>query len=118
MKQCLDEALPKGSVDVMGDFAMRVSVRVACTAIGIPLEDCDLLASLVNRFFGREEGVDGMTADGLAAATELIVYGMQLVDKRRREGSTAEDVDQPVPRTSKSAAASSPTRRSRRTCRC
>lgn len=92
VKESLDEALPKGSVDVMGDFAMRVSVRVACTAIGIPLEDCDLLASLVNRFFGREEGVDGMTADGLAAATELIVYGMQLVDKRRREGSTTEDV--------------------------
>lgn len=90
--QCLDEALPKGSCDVMGDFAMRVSVRVACTAIGIPLEDCDQLASLVNRFFGREPGVDGMTADGLAAATELIVYGMQLVDKRRREGSTAPDV--------------------------
>lgn len=89
--QCLDEALPKGSCDVMGDFAMRVSVRVACSAIGIPLEDCDLLASLVNRFFGREEGVDGMTADGLAAATELIAYGMQLVDERRREGSTAND---------------------------
>jgi hypothetical protein len=91
VKQCLDEALPKGSCDVMGDFAMRVSVRVACTAIGIPLEDCDLLVSLVNRFFGREPGVDGMTADGLAAATELIGYGMQLVDKRRREGSTAAD---------------------------
>ena len=92
VEQCLDEALPKGSCDVMGDFSMRVSVRVACTAIGIPLEDCDLLVSLVNRFFGREPGVDGMTADGLAAATELIGYGMQLVDKRRREGSTAADV--------------------------
>jgi cytochrome P450 len=90
--QSLDEALPKGAVDVMGDFAMRVSVRVACSAIGIPLADCDYLASLVNRFFGREPGVDGMTADGLEAATELIVYGMQLVDKRRREGNTAEDV--------------------------
>lgn len=91
VEQCLDEALPKGSCDVMGDFSMRVSVRVACTAIGIPLEDCDLLMSLVNRFFGREPGVDGMTADGLAAAMELIGYGMELVDKRRREGSTAVD---------------------------
>lgn len=90
--QCLDEALPKGSCDVMGELATRVSVRVACNAIGIPLKDCDLLASLVNRFFGREPGVEGMTSDGLTAATELIIYALRLVEKRRREGSATEDV--------------------------
>jgi cytochrome P450 len=90
--QCLDDALAKGECDVLGEFGMRLSVRVACTAIGIPLEDCDLLASLVNRFFAREPGVEGMTEDGLAAAQELIVYAVQLVDARRRAGSEADDV--------------------------
>ena len=41
-----------------------------------------LMASLVNRFFGREPGVEGMTADGLAAAGELIAYFMKLVATR------------------------------------
>jgi len=76
----------------MGEFAMRVSARVACNAIRIPLEDCDLLASLVKRFFGREPGVEGMTSDGLAAATELIVYAMQLVDWPRSERLRTESV--------------------------
>lgn len=91
VKGCLDEALPKGQVDVLGDFGMRLSVRITCRAVGIPLEDAELLASLVNRFFGREPGVDGMTADGLAAAQELIVYFMELCAKREREGSAIED---------------------------
>ncbi|RIL07951.1 MAG: hypothetical protein DCC71_01100 [Proteobacteria bacterium] len=89
--QCLDEVLPKGRVDVLGEFGMRLSVRIACRAVGIPLEDAALLASLVNRFFGREPGVDGMTADGLAAAQELIVYFMELVAAREKQGSTVED---------------------------
>ena len=91
VEQCLDEALPKGRVDVLGEFGMRLSVRITCRAVGIPVEDAELMASLVNRFFGREPGVEGMTADGLAAAQELIVYFMDLVAKREKSGSTLED---------------------------
>jgi hypothetical protein len=89
--QCLDEALPKGQLDVLGDFGMRLSVRVACRAVGIPLEDAELLASLVNRFFGREPGVEGMTADGLEAAQQLIAYFLELVAAREKAGSDAHD---------------------------
>jgi cytochrome P450 len=90
--QCLDEALPKGRLDVLGEFGMRLSVRIACRAVGIPVEDAALMASLVNRFFGREPGVEGMTADGLAAAGELIVYFMELVAKREKTGNTDDDI--------------------------
>jgi len=89
--QALDEALPKGQVDVMGEFGMRLSVRITCRAVGIPVEDAALMASLVNRFFGREPGVEGMTADGLAAAQELIVYFMELVARREKSGSAIDD---------------------------
>jgi len=89
---CLDEALPKGRVDVLGDFGMRLSVNMACRAVGIPIEDAGLMVSLVNRFFAREPGVEGMTADGLAAAGELIVYFMDLVAKREKTADAADDI--------------------------
>lgn len=89
---CLDQALPAGHIDVLGDFGMRLSVQMACGAVGIPLEDAGLMVSLVNRFFGREPGVEGMTADGLAAAGDLIEYFMKLVETRERNGDTADDV--------------------------
>jgi cytochrome P450 len=50
------------------------------------------MASLVNRFFGREPGVEGMTQDGLAAAGELIAYFMQLVATREKSGDTTDDI--------------------------
>jgi hypothetical protein len=90
--QALDEALPKGRIDVLGEFGMRLSVRIACRAVGIPVEDAALMASLVNRFFGREPGVEGMTQDGLAAAGELIAYFIQLVAAREKVGDTTDDI--------------------------
>jgi hypothetical protein len=92
VKQALDEALPQGRIDVLGEFGMRLSVRIACRAVGIPVEDAALMASLVNRFFGREPGVEGMTQDGLAAAGELIAYFIQLVADREKRGDAADDI--------------------------
>jgi hypothetical protein len=82
----------RGECDVVGDLGAQLSVRVACTAIGIPLEDAQLLHALVWRFFAREPGVDGITEDGLKAAEELNDYFLRLVDGRRRSGHDADDV--------------------------
>ena len=96
IRQIVRDAMAKvrdrGHCDAMGDLASQLSVKVTCMAIGIPLADADHLNQLVWRFFDREEGVDGMTADGLAAATELTAYLMTLVDERRRKGDDADDV--------------------------
>lgn len=73
-----------GECDAFMDFAGKVAVKVACTANGIPLEDGDMLNKLVWRFFGREEGVTGMTADGVAAAVELNEYFVGLIQSRRK----------------------------------
>ena len=89
---CLDRAMERGELDVMGDFASQISVKVACMVIGIPLEDGDMLNDLVWRFFGREPGIDGMTPDGLQAMGELFAYFRELSEGRRRAGSDAEDV--------------------------
>jgi cytochrome P450 len=78
--------------DVFRDFAARVSVQVACLANGIPSEDAEMLNGLVWRFFAREEGVDGMTADGVAAMHEMFAYFGELVTRRRAAGAPREDV--------------------------
>ncbi len=89
---CLDRALERGECDVMGDFASQISVKVACIVTGIPLEDGDLMNSLVWRFFGRQPGHTGMTPDGLQAMEELFAYFTELSRSRRRKASDAEDI--------------------------
>ncbi len=90
--RCLDRAIERGECDVLGDFASQVSVKVACIVTGIPLEDGDLMNSLVWRFFGREPGRTGMTPDGLAAMGELFDYFTRLAQARRRAGSQTDDI--------------------------
>jgi cytochrome P450 len=78
--------------DVFNQFAAKVSVKVACLANGFPLEDSDMLNDLVWRFFAREEGVTGMTPDGVNAMMELFAYFHALIAKRRAAGANEENV--------------------------
>jgi cytochrome P450 len=92
VRERIEEALAKGECDVIGDLAGQLSVKVTCMAIGIPPEESDRLHDLVWRFMAREEGVEGMTPDGLAAARELIDAFKALLARRRRAGSDGDDV--------------------------
>jgi cytochrome P450 len=74
----------RGGCDLYGDVATSISVQVACLANGFPMEDADLLNALVWRFFGREEGVEGMTQDGVDAMMEMGGYFAKLVAERRK----------------------------------
>jgi len=78
----------RDGADLFNDFAAKVSVKVACLANGFPLEDSDLLNRLVWRFFAREEGVEGITQDGIAAMMEMTAYFAELIQKRRAAGVT------------------------------
>jgi cytochrome P450 len=88
IQRIVDEAfepvLDKGSCDVFGEVASKISVQVACLANGFPMEDAQKLNELVWRFFAREEGVEGITQDGLAAMGEMTAYFAELVDQRRK----------------------------------
>jgi cytochrome P450 len=92
VRDCIAKVREQDGCDVMGDLSSVLSVKVTCRAVGIPVEDGDMLSGLVWRFFDREEGVEGMTASGLAAAEELTAYFKELVDGRRRSGSDEDDV--------------------------
>ena len=82
----------RGGADLFNEFAANVSVKVACLANGFPLEDSDMLNRMVWRFFGREEGVQGMTPDGLAAMMEMTAYFAELIQKRRKAGDADRSV--------------------------
>ena len=85
--ELLDAVADQEEFDAVGDFAARLSVTVACLAIGLPVEDGDFLNELANRFFEREPGSRGMTEGGLAAAGELNEYLEGIVRARRKAPS-------------------------------
>ena len=90
IQQFVDEAfapfLDREEGDLFNDFAAKVSVKVACLANGFPMEDAEMLNRLVWRFFAREEGVEGITPDGLAAMGEMFAYFADLIRARRAKG--------------------------------
>jgi len=84
----LDELSEKGGGDLVGEFATRVATKVALIVSGIPLEDGETLYRLVQRFFSHEEGVDGMSPDGIKAWMEMFEYFGALAARRRAEGTS------------------------------
>ncbi len=90
----MDAVMGRGECNMIDDVASKVAVQVACLANGFPLEDGEMLNQLVWRFFAREEGVEGMTQDGLAAMVEMSTYFADLIKRRRGnpgEGGNAVD---------------------------
>ena len=83
----LDELVEKGGGDLVGEFGTRVATKVASIVAGIPLEDAEMLYGLVRRFFTHEEGVDGMSAEGIAAMMEMFEYFAALAARRRAAGT-------------------------------
>ena len=79
----VDGVFARGRCDVVQDLGAQLSVRVACIAIGIPLEDADRLNRMVTRFFHHDPATGGMTADGLAALQELTDYCKDAIRARR-----------------------------------
>jgi cytochrome P450 len=77
-----------GGGDLVWDFGMRMATEVAARVTGFPPEDGAMLYGLVQRFMGRQAGVDGMTPDGLAAMGEMAGYFAELAAKRRAAGTS------------------------------
>ena len=89
--ECIDAFIERGEADVVGDLAQIVAVRVGCLAVGFPEEDADYLVALVRRFMSREEGVQGMTASGVAAFDEMQGYLSRVSQERRTHAGDPEN---------------------------
>jgi cytochrome P450 len=86
----LAELLPRGEFDAIGELAMRVSVRVACLILGIPLEDADHLSGTVNASFDRDPEAPGQPESAAAASAALRDYLAKWIGERRRHRAPGE----------------------------
>jgi cytochrome P450 len=89
--ELLDAAQERGSMDVMNDFAVPFSSRVAARLIGVPDEEMHLLVDWVSRFFQHDPEHGSMTPDGVKAMEEVNAYCCELVEARRRVESSEID---------------------------
>lgn len=84
--ECLDARLDVGRIDAVRELAQQIAVRVSCAISGLPVEDSDLLLSLVHDFFSREAGTDGMPETGRKAVLGLWDYLETASRERRASG--------------------------------
>ena len=84
VSECIDSFYDKGRGDIVDDLAQVIAVKVTCEAAGFPESDADRMLDLVARFTAREDGVEGMTADGIAAFGEILEYLSGLAAERRK----------------------------------
>ena len=87
--EAMEEALPRGEFDVVGDYAARIAIRTVCSLGGFPIEDADLLLSWVNPIFEREPGRRGMTPDGHHASREMYLYFLDRIKDLRADPAEA-----------------------------
>jgi cytochrome P450 len=91
LAELLAPQLERGGCDIVSDVAARLSIKVACMAIGLPLADGEYLHRLVQRFFLHDPGQQGISTDGWAAMTEMTDYCLARVrDERRAPSGTAQ----------------------------
>ncbi len=82
----------RGGGDVVAELGSRLSARVACLVVGLPLPDAEYLHRLVQRFFHHDPEQQGISEDGWSAMVELNDYCIERVREERaapRDGSWA-----------------------------
>jgi cytochrome P450 len=82
----------RGGGDAVAELGSRLSTRVACLVIGLPLPDGEYLHRLVQRFFRHDPEQQGISEDGWSAMVELNDYCVERVREERaapRDGNWA-----------------------------
>jgi len=83
----VDELVEKRGGDVIGELAMRTSVRIACTIVGFPLEKADWLAERVNRMNDRDDSGREFSEHAFEGLIELHMYFHETVARARQSPS-------------------------------
>jgi cytochrome P450 len=69
--------------DFIRDFAGRLPMDVISELIGVPVQDRDELRIKSDLLVHREEGVQDVPPEGIAAAMDLVVYYSEMLAERR-----------------------------------
>ncbi len=78
----------RGGGDAVGELGSRLSARVVCLLVGLPLADGEYLHRLVQRFFHHDPEKQGISGDGWSAMLELNDYCVARVRDERRAPRT------------------------------
>lgn len=78
----LDAALDKGTIDFISDFAGKLPMDVISEMMGVPEADRAEVRRLADLLVHREEGVQDVPPEGMAAALELVGYYDQMLAER------------------------------------
>lgn len=80
----LDQAVAKGSFDFIAEFAGKLPMDVISELVGVPTADRAELRRLADLVVHREDGMNDVPPQGIAAALDLVVYYTELLADRRR----------------------------------
>ena len=86
-RETVARATSQGSCDAVADLGGRVSVRVASTILGLPLEDADPILDWVNTYFEREPGQRGSTKRGIESSKDFAIYLYGIAKRARERGA-------------------------------
>lgn len=70
-------------LDFIADFAGRMPMDVISEMMGVPVADREELRRLSDLLVHREEGVNDVPPEGMAAALELVVYYADMLAQRK-----------------------------------
>ncbi len=70
-------------LDFITDFAGRLPMDVISEMMGVPVADREELRRLSDLLVHREEGVNDVPPEGMAAALELVVYYAEMLAQRK-----------------------------------
>lgn len=79
----VEAALANSEFDFVADIAGKVPMDVISELLGVPSEDRAELRRMADMLVHREEGIDDVPPEGVAAALELIGYYADFVEERR-----------------------------------
>jgi hypothetical protein len=82
----------RGVCDAVPELGGWLSVRVASTILGLPLEDADQVMDWVNTYFEREPGQRGSTQRGIDSSKDFAIYLYGLAKRARQQGAPAGSV--------------------------
>jgi cholest-4-en-3-one 26-monooxygenase len=85
-EKIVDEAVARGSGDLVADVASELPLQAIAELIGVPQEDRGKLFDWSNRMTGYDDPELHISEeDGKTASIELLMYAMQLAEKRREQ---------------------------------
>ena len=86
VRALLDELIPRGGFDAVGELGSPVAAAATCRLLGVPADDHATIVRQVNAFTRREPGEPGMSPVGRDAQVQLHRYLTEWVAGARGRG--------------------------------